>query len=87
MITEQDQKRNRVFKALPTQLHSDPVVNFSNKNTKIQSNIDKKYQNTKNTHYALYAFDSQNEHKFFLDYDQNVQAFLFPLPITVISLI
>ena len=26
MITEQDQKRNRVFKARPTQLHSDPRV-------------------------------------------------------------
>ena len=26
MVSEQDQKRNRVFKARPTQLHSDPVV-------------------------------------------------------------
>ena len=27
MVTGQDQKRNRVFKARPTQLHSDPAVN------------------------------------------------------------
>ena len=26
MISEQDQKRNCIFKALPTQLHSDPRV-------------------------------------------------------------